>query len=762
MTELSLAPFSLAPLPLAPLLIATLLWPLLLGLRTLLQALIAPVRPRLSPVWLLDWLWISAPWPALALAVLGADGSLRLDAWLLGGHWELDAQRRLLLAFTALLWGLAGGYARGYLAAEQAWAAAGDRDARGRLLRFALFWLLTLCGNLLLLLAEDIASFYLGFALMTFAAYPLVIHSGRREARIGGLAYLVLAVLGEGMILAGLLWGAGTGSALTLSQLRATLATAEMGLWMGLLLWLGFGVKAGVIGLHLWLPLAHPVAPTPASAVLSGAMIKAGLVGWLSTLPLGMSAVDGRFEGLGLVMLAAGLIGAFAAALLGVAQRQPKAVLAYSSVSQMGLIAVLVALGLLQPSHWPALSALALFFAAHHGLSKGALFLGVGISEQAPRWPAWLLWTLLTLPALSLAGALGSGLITKWGAKTLLEAANEKTLAFWLSLAAVGTTLLMARTLWLQWKRWRETGKMGLTSSREPRASQRPIASSEPNPAARASDALNMSAFKPPHASLKLQTDLSSSISQSQSQSQNWNQNRSHRLALTGADDQRLLAPMPLAWLLTMIAALSLPCWGGWLTGDFPAGLTDGLPLDLADEADDKLGDDLSDGLEDGLVSEPPSEASAGLSGGLSGDLEGMHSGQCASGFAWPPLSALPALLWPVGLGLLLAVIFGWGLRRFAPRLSSWLPAGDLWWPLTACSHWLWRLGRRLLRWLGAGQAAWITWWNARERDGLRGLDTLIGAEDWLRRQLPLLLMAVALGLAAALLLSAAHRPPWP
>ena len=356
----------------------------------------------------------------------GPDGSLWLEAWLLGGYWELDDQRRLLLAFSALLWGLAGWYARGYFAAEQAQAAAGDLDSRSRLLRFALFWPLTLCGNLLLLVAEDIASFYLGFALMTFSAYPLVIHSGSREARTGGLAYLVMAVLGEGMILAGLLWGAGTGSALTLSQLRATLATADMGLWMGLLLWLGFGVKAGVIGLHLWLPLAHPVAPTPASAVLSGVMIKAGLVGWLSTLPLGMAGVDDAFQGLGLAMLAAGLIGAFAAALWGVAQPHPKAVLAYSSVSQMGMLAALVAIGLLQPDSWPALSVLVLFFAAHHGLSKGALFLGVGISEQPPRLPAWLLWTLLTLPALSLAGALGSGLIAKWGTKKALDAAGEE------------------------------------------------------------------------------------------------------------------------------------------------------------------------------------------------------------------------------------------------------------------------------------------------------------------------------------------------
>ena len=630
MTELPLP-----SLPLAPLLFTALLWPLLLGLRTLLWTLIAPGKPLLS----LDWLWISAPWPALALAVLGVDGGLRLDAWLFGGRWELDEQRRLLLAFTALLWGLAGWYARGYLAAEQTHALAGDPFSRSRLLRFALFWSLSLCGNLLLLVAEDIASFYLGFALMTFAAYPLVIHTGARDARTGGLAYLVMAVLGEGVLLAGLLWAAGSGSALTLSELRTTLATADAGVWMGLLLVLGFGVKAGVIGLHLWLPLAHTVAPTPASAVLSGVMIKAGLVGWLSTLPLGMPGVDGSFRGLGLAMLWAGLLGAFAAALWGVAQRHPKAVLAYSSVSQMGMIMALVAIGLLQPDSWPALSALVVLFAAHHGLSKGALFLGVGISEQAPPWPAWLLWSLLTLPALSLTGALGSGLITKWGVKTVLDGAGEHALAFWLSLAAVGTTMLMARTLWRQWSRW-------------------------------------------------------------------------HQRAPAGTDDQRLLAPMPLAWLMSVLAALSLPLWASGLA--VSRHKDGGLPVQVGD------------------------------------------------GFAWPPLSALPGLLWPLALGLLLSVVLGWGLRRVAPWLSRWLPAGDIWWPLAACGRWLWRLARGALRRLAALQAAWVAWWIARERDGLTGLDVLTRAESWLRRELAVLLLAVALGLAAVLLLSAKSTPLWP
>jgi formate hydrogenlyase subunit 3/multisubunit Na+/H+ antiporter MnhD subunit len=609
-------------LPLAPLLCTALLWPLLPALRTLLWALFAADKPRK----VLDLLWISAPLPAVVLALLGPDGSLTSAAWLLGGRWELDGERRLLLAFTALLWGLAGWYARGYLAAEQARATAGDLRSRARLLRFALFWPLTLCGNVLLLVAEDIGSFYLGFALMTFAAYPLVIHSGSREARRGGLVYLIMALLGEGMLLAGLLWAAGSGAAITLSQLRETLATADAGAWMGLLLWLGFGVKAGVIGVHLWLPLAHPVAPTPASAVLSGAMIKAGLIGWLSTLPLGMGGVAESFHGLGLTMLWTGLVGALAAALLGVAQRHPKAVLAYSSVSQMGMITALVALGLLHPDSWPAVGALVVLFAAHHGLSKGALFLGAGISEQAPPWPAWVLWTLLTLPALSLAGVLGSGLIAKWGIKTALAAAGEPALSFWLSLAAVGTTLLMARALWRQWC----------------------------------------------------------------------------RRARAGADDQPSTAPMPLAWLLSVLAALSLPLWAGPLAGGR------------------------------------------------------------ASMFGWPPLDALLKLSWPFGLGLLLSVVLGWGLRRVGPWLSRRLPAGDLWWPLAAFGRWLRRPATATLHRLAALQAGWIDWWSARERDGLAGLDVLTRAEGWLRRQLAVLLLAVALGLAAVLLLSARSTPLWP
>ncbi|MFQ3789274.1 complex I subunit 5 family protein [Halomonas sp. A29] len=429
-----------------------LLWPWLIMLRNGMWLAMEQGRLRRtrSRPELIDGWWISAPLPALLLALWPGELTLVMDGWLLGGLWQLDGSRRPWLMFSALLWFLAGYYARGYLADEQRCAEAGDTNAFRRLLGFTLLWPLTLIGNLLLIIAEDIPSFYLGFATMTLAAYGLVVHAGHRDARLGGLAYLVMAFLGEALILGGLLWSAGSAGVVTLTELRAAITEAEQGLWMATLLWLGFGVKAGVVGLHVWLPLAHPVAPTPASAVLSGVMVKAGMLGWLSTLPLGNP--EAGLVPLGQVITLMGLIGAFSAALLGVAQRHPKAVLAYSSVSQLGMLASLVGIGLSAPALWPALLAPVVLFAGHHGLTKGALFLGVGISEHPPRLPAWLIWLMLALPAFSLSGAFASGLVAKGFMKEALYQGGHSALVTWLSLAAVGSTLLMARALWRQWR----------------------------------------------------------------------------------------------------------------------------------------------------------------------------------------------------------------------------------------------------------------------------------------------------------------------
>ncbi|MHB0916197.1 MAG: complex I subunit 5 family protein [Thiobacillus sp.] len=371
-----------------------------------------------------------APLPALVLALTAPDG-LRLDVpWLLlGSRFALDDTGRMFLGVTALVWLLAGWYARGYLA--------GDPRRRA----FQAFFLITQAGNLGVCLAADAASFYFFFAAMTFAAYGLVVHTGSREAHRAGRVYLAMAVLGEAALVAGMLLAVRAAGSHHLADLAAASPPA-VAVW---LLVAGFGIKAGVPLLHMWLPLAHPVAPVPASAVLSGVMLKAGLLGWLRFLPLGGAALPE----VGTTLMAAGLAAMFLGVAAGLAQRDAKVLLAYSSVSQMGFMTLGVGAGLKAPELWPALLPAVVLYAVHHALAKGALFLGVGVAGA--RGGHRLLLAGMALPALALAGApFSSGMWAKLELKAALgglPAPWEGLLAWLLPLAALATGLLMARLL---------------------------------------------------------------------------------------------------------------------------------------------------------------------------------------------------------------------------------------------------------------------------------------------------------------------------
>jgi formate hydrogenlyase subunit 3/multisubunit Na+/H+ antiporter MnhD subunit len=216
---------------------------------------------------------------------------------------------------------------------------------------------------------------------------------------------------------------------------------------VAVLLVIGFGIKAGAVLLHVWLPLAHTVAPTPASAVLSGSMIKAGLIGWIRFLHPGAegSAIWGA------VFLVAGIIGAFYGIVIGLAQKHPKTVLAYSSISQMGLITVAFGIWLSLGNEVPSAAACVLLYAFHHALAKGALFLGVGVVggiEPQSRNRA-LATAAIGLGALALAGVpLTTGAMAKTALKNTmahLPANWEGSLAILLPLSAIGTTILMGR-----------------------------------------------------------------------------------------------------------------------------------------------------------------------------------------------------------------------------------------------------------------------------------------------------------------------------
>jgi formate hydrogenlyase subunit 3/multisubunit Na+/H+ antiporter MnhD subunit len=383
-----------------------------------------------------------APWaalPALLVAIWPPPES-RFFWLLLGSEFGLDDHTRIFLLFTALLWFCGGLYARSYLADDP------------QISRFFAYYLTTMCGNLGLIMVRDLASFYLFFVLMTFAAYGLVVHDRSDAARRAGRIYLLLAVFGEALLIAGLLLAASAASSLELASIPAAVAASPHANLTIALLLAGFGIKAGALPLHVWLPLAHPVAPTPASAILSGAMIKAGLLGWLRFLPLG----EGSFPEWGALCLAAGLIAAFYGVAIGLTQDNPKTVLAYSSISQMGLMTAAVGIGFLQPAAWTAALLAITIYALHHGLAKGALFLGVGMAGGG-RWGGRFFAIGMVVGALALAGApLTSGAV----AKQILGRAVAVAPYPWpgpvgwlLTLAAVGTAVLMTHLLLLLWRR---------------------------------------------------------------------------------------------------------------------------------------------------------------------------------------------------------------------------------------------------------------------------------------------------------------------
>ena len=404
-------------------------WPLVLGIMLCVKRMHAIVLPLAS--------W--AALPALLAALFATPDLLHWDLpWLLlGANLGLDTTGQIFLLFSALLWGISGIYAKAYFT---------NKDQQ---VRFYRFFLLAMAGNFGLIVAQDVFTFYLCFTLMSFASYGLVVFKANTEAFRAGLVYIVLVVVGEIILFAAFLMLAQTSEATTFEAIRAGFLHSPKRDLILFLILSGFGIKAGVIGLHIWLPLAYSAAPAPASAVLSGAMIKAGLLGWLRLLPLGEVALLDWAAG----VIALGLIAQLYGVGVGLTQRNPKTLLAYSSISQMGIVTMLIGLGMSAPEAWEIILPGVIFFALHHSLSKGALFLGVGMLGSSNKFQRYGVWFALWVPALALAGApYSSGMVAKHLTKNYCMYAPapwDSVLELFLFVGAVSTALLMLRLLYL-------------------------------------------------------------------------------------------------------------------------------------------------------------------------------------------------------------------------------------------------------------------------------------------------------------------------
>jgi formate hydrogenlyase subunit 3/multisubunit Na+/H+ antiporter MnhD subunit len=259
-------------------------------------------------------------------------------------------------------------------------------EAPRRLVPYPLF----LAGMGLTLLAADGFTLVLGFELMSFASWVLVAHEheqaeNRRAARL----YLGFAALGgAGLILCFGLLAAGASAGAGFDALRAAPPDGLRALAILLLVVIGAGSKAGLVPLHVWLPLAHPAAPSHVSALMSAAMTKVAL--YVLARVVFDLAGPGQPLFWGAVLMALGLASAIMGALRAALEEDTKTLLACSTIENIGLITLGLGLALaFRAADLGALSAVAagaaLLHALNHAMFKTLLFLGAG----------WYCWALL-------------------------------------------------------------------------------------------------------------------------------------------------------------------------------------------------------------------------------------------------------------------------------------------------------------------------------------------------------------------------------
>lgn len=324
-----------------------------------------------------------------------------------------DGTSRVFSAIMSLMWTISGFYSFSYMKHEQ-----NEKS-------YYAFYLMTMASLMALTLSGTMVTMYLFFEMMTFISVPMVLHNRSKEAVAAGIKYLIYSVAGATMGLLGIFILTPNisspyfveGGSLMSSQLSIPHTSFQIILLITLI---GFGTKAGMFPMHGWLPTAHPVAPSPASAVLSGVITKAGVLCIFRMIfyVIGPDYLRGTWVQWTLLGCAA--ITVFMGSMLALREKSLKKRLAYSSVSQVSY--VLCGVFILDTM---ALDG-ALLQMIFHALTKDALFLCAGaiimqtgitrvdemqnIGKNMP----WTMW-MFTICAISLVGIppLG-GFIAKW------------------------------------------------------------------------------------------------------------------------------------------------------------------------------------------------------------------------------------------------------------------------------------------------------------------------------------------------------------
>jgi hydrogenase-4 component B len=297
---------------------------------------------------------------------------VRHDASGLALGCSVDALSGWFLAILGLVGAAVAVYSVGYFA----------RASAGRTAFVGVVFNVLLGSVEMVFVASGAIGFLLAWELMTLATAALVATEHEHaEARRAAFLYLALSHVGTGCLVAGFFLLGSGGTSLAFADILGPRAAATPFRDAVFLLFLaGFGVKAGMIPLHVWLPEAHPAAPSPISALMSGVLIKTGIYGIFRICVAGLGVPPLAWGG---IVLALGAVSMLLGVLYALMQHDLKRLLAYHSIENIGIILVAAGVGMVSLSiGQPALAVLALaaslLHVLNHALFKGLLFLGAG------------------------------------------------------------------------------------------------------------------------------------------------------------------------------------------------------------------------------------------------------------------------------------------------------------------------------------------------------------------------------------------------
>jgi formate hydrogenlyase subunit 3/multisubunit Na+/H+ antiporter MnhD subunit len=280
----------------------------------------------------------------------------------IGLHLKMDVFRYIFVWLTSIIWFLTTIYSTQYLISYK------NRN------RYYMFFMLTLWSTIGIFISENILNLFTFFEIMSLTSYALVIHDEDDYSHEAGDTYIVMAVSGGLILLMGLFLLYNYTKTLDIKELQvASQSLGNIKYLISALIIIGFGVKAGMVPLHIWLPKAHPAAPAPASAILSGILLKTGIFGIIITTEI----MGGDFI-IAVVILILGFVNMFLGGLLAMFQRNIKRILAYSSMSQIGYILVGIGLMGILKEHRAIAVYGTLYHIINHAIFKVLLFMLAG------------------------------------------------------------------------------------------------------------------------------------------------------------------------------------------------------------------------------------------------------------------------------------------------------------------------------------------------------------------------------------------------